>query len=67
MSATDSGITAELFLSGCPLCEEALDRAEELGISSVPAIALDGRLAACCEGGGVEETVLREAGLGTQG
>lgn len=41
----------------------ALDRAEESGISSVPAIALDGRLAACCEGG-VEETVLRDTGLG---
>lgn len=92
MSTTDSGITAEVFVSGCPLCEEALDlvnelagpedtiirhdlsesaealdRAEELEISSVPAIALDGRLAACCEGGGVEETVLREAGLGAQG
>lgn len=45
--------------------DEALERAEELGITSVPAVALDGRLAACCRSGeGIDASVLREAGLG---
>jgi len=36
-------------------------RAVEHGVRSVPAVIIDGRLADCCSGGGVEEDVLREA------
>jgi hypothetical protein len=57
----------------CPSCEVAvLDmkdpviavRANELGIKSVPAVAIDGKLAACCAGRGPDEAALRAAGLG---
>lgn len=40
------------------------DRARELGVRSVPAVAVDGRLAVCCAGRGPEESALRAAGLG---
>ena len=57
----------------CPSCEtEVLDmhqpdvaaRAEQLGISRVPAIVIDGKLAECCALGKVDEQVLRAAGVG---
>jgi len=59
--------------SACPSCEiQVLDmnaadvqrRAAELGIRSVPAVAVDGKLADCCAGRGVDLDVLRAAGLG---
>ena len=39
-------------------------RARDLGVRSIPAVAIDGRLAACCAGSGVDEETLRAAGLG---
>ena len=39
-------------------------RAEQLGISRVPAILIDGKLAECCSLGKVDEQVLRAAGVG---
>ena len=39
-------------------------RAKTLGIRSVPAVAIDGQLASCCAGRGVDEATLRAAGLG---
>ncbi len=39
-------------------------RAQTLGIRSVPAVAVDGKLAACCSGRGPEQTALRAAGIG---
>jgi hypothetical protein len=39
-------------------------RAKSLGIRSVPSVVIDGRLADCCSGRGVDEQVLRAAGLG---
>lgn len=39
-------------------------RAKTLGITSVPAVVIDGKLAACCSGRGIDEAVLRTAGLG---
>jgi len=77
----------EVFSSGCPVCNEAVDlinrlacdecevsvvdmhdtqvanRAKELGVQSVPAVVLDGKLAECCAGRGVNESSLRAAGL----
>jgi hypothetical protein len=38
--------------------------AKALGIRSVPAVVIDGALAECCTGRGVEEATLRAAGLG---
>jgi glutaredoxin 3 len=57
----------------CTSCEfELLDvrdpvvaaRAKSYGIRTVPAVAVDGRLAACCEGSGPDEASLRAAGIG---
>jgi glutaredoxin len=57
----------------CPSCEiTVLDindpdvsrRAKDLGIRSVPAIVIDGKLAECCSGRGPDEDTLRSAGLG---
>jgi hypothetical protein len=39
-------------------------RAKELGVRSVPTVVIDGRLAPCCSGRGVDIHVLKEAGLG---
>jgi thioredoxin-like negative regulator of GroEL len=41
--------------------EKTASHAAKLGIRSVPAVVIDGKLAGCCAGRGVEESVLREA------
>jgi hypothetical protein len=41
------------------------NRAKHFGIRSVPAVVIDGKLADCCTGRGVDEATLRAAGLGT--
>jgi hypothetical protein len=43
---------------------EVAERAKGLGIRSVPAVVIEGKLAACCAGRGVDVAVLRAAGLG---
>jgi len=57
----------------CPSCEvtvldmrnpDVAGRAKELGIRSVPAVVIDGRLADCCAGRGPDEETLSAAGLG---
>ncbi len=57
----------------CPSCEITVlnmndavvaDRAKQLGIRSVPAVVIDGKLADCCTGRGADEATLRAAGLG---
>ena len=57
----------------CPSCDvEVLDmreqpvaaRAEDYDIRVVPAVVVDGKLAACCTGAGPDEATLRAAGLG---
>ncbi len=59
--------------AACPSCEVVvLDmreqsvtaRARNLGVRSVPAVAIDGMLAGCCSESGPDESVLRAAGLG---
>ena len=39
-------------------------RAAQLGIRSVPAVLVDGKLAYCCDGRGPDEAALRSAGIG---
>lgn len=39
-------------------------RADCLGIRSLPAVVIDGKLAECCSGRGPDEAALRKAGLG---
>jgi len=57
----------------CPSCDvtvvdmqdiKGATRARELGVKSVPAVAVDGKLAGCCTDRGVDEGTLRVAGLG---
>lgn len=57
----------------CPSCDvQVLDmqeaeverRAKNLGVRSVPAVAIDGALAGCCAGRGPTEEALRAAGVG---
>lgn len=57
----------------CPSCEvEILDmtkpevakRAKGLGVSRVPAVAIDGQLVSCCAGTGPNRDDLAKAGLG---
>ena len=59
--------------SACPSCEITIndtrdpavaERARALGIRSLPAVVIDGRLAECCAGRGPDESTLRAAGLG---
>ena len=44
--------------------DKVAEYAKELGVSSVPAVAIDGAVADCCSGRGIDEGVLRAAGLG---
>ena len=57
----------------CPSCEvtvlsmkepEVAKRARALGVRSVPAVAVDGKLADCCTNRGPNEADLRAAGIG---
>jgi glutaredoxin 3 len=57
----------------CPSCEVTVldmknptvaSRAKHLGIRSVPAVVIDGKLADCCTRRGPDEATLRAAGLG---
>ncbi len=40
------------------------DRAKSLGVQSVPAVVIDGKLADCCQGRGINKDTLAAAGLG---
>ena len=42
-------------------------RAEDLGIQSVPAVVVDGDLLDCCANRGVSEEQLKKAGVGSPG
>ncbi len=57
----------------CPSCEvDVLDmqtddvaaKATQYGVRSVPAVVVDGQLAACCAGRGPDEASLRAVGIG---
>lgn len=57
----------------CSACEvsvldmkdpNVMARAKELGVRSIPAVAVNGVLASCCEGRSPDESELRAAGVG---
>lgn len=57
----------------CPSCEVTIldmkdpstaKRARALGIHSLPAVVIDGKLASCCEARGVSRGALEAAGVG---
>jgi glutaredoxin 3 len=56
----------------CPSCDvtvlhmkdqATMERARQLGVKFVPAVAIDGKLVGCCAGGGIDEKALQDAGL----
>lgn len=58
----------------CPSCEITVKdmhdpsvaaAARDLGVASVPAVVIDGRLADCCAAGGPDPETLKAAGIGT--
>lgn len=66
-------IVQQIRAIACPSCDvDVLDlnddataqRAVDLGIRSVPAVAVDGALATCCADRGVDEAALHAAGIG---
>lgn len=56
----------------CPDCEVTVhdlrqtggEQASRYGITRVPTVVVDGRIAGCCQGGGVDREQLRAAGVG---
>ncbi len=61
----------------CPSCEvvvhdlakgcesdDCREQARRYGVTTVPAVVVDGALAACCRGGGVDRDGLTAAGVG---
>jgi hypothetical protein len=44
--------------------EQIAERAKRLGIRAIPAVVVDGELAACCTEAGPTESALRAAGIG---
>lgn len=57
----------------CPSCDvQVLDmheadvaaKAKQYGITTVPAVAINGKLAGCCAGSGPDEAALRAEGVG---
>ena len=59
--------------NACEACEVTIldmndtniaDRAKQLGVRSVPAVVIAGKLSGCCAGRGPDETTLKAAGLG---
>lgn len=64
---------SEIEAHACRSCEiSVLDmrddrvvaRADRLGVRSLPAVVIDGKLADCCASRGIDLDVLRAAGLG---
>ena len=63
----------QVTTAACPSCDVSVvpmtdinqaARAKALGVQSLPAVVIDGKLASCCSGRGIDLAVLRGAGLG---
>ena len=54
----EAGSSSEVIVHNM-LDARSLARAEKLGIRSVPAVVIDGKLASCCTPGGVDPQVLK--------
>lgn len=70
-----AGTIKQIEALACASCEiEVLDlqeevvaeRATRLGLRSIPAVLINGALADCCSGRGVDMAILQAAGLGVQ-
>lgn len=49
-------------------CEDqaCINKAKEYGVQRIPAVAVDGKLLSCCQGGAVTKDALINAGIGQQ-
>ncbi len=71
-AACDETVAMVKRIAGSSCDVEVLDmhdqavaaKAKSYGVRTVPAIAIDGRLAACCTANGPDEASLRAAGVG---
>jgi len=67
----------EIKTLACPNCEvkvydlnkkcntnECVEKAEQYGVKSVPAVAINGKLVDCCSNRGIDYESLKRAGLG---
>ncbi len=70
---TCKAVIADVRSAACASCDVTVldmhstsvhQRAQALGITSVPAVVIDGQLADCCSQHGVDIDVLKSAGLG---
>ncbi|MCW8887017.1 MAG: glutaredoxin [Motiliproteus sp.] len=68
-----SDVIEEVKQMACSSCEiivvdmhedDVAKRAKALGIRSVPAVAVDGKVAACCTNRGIDKSALKAAGIG---
>ncbi len=63
-------LVEELVCSSCQVIvkdmsnDKVARQAKEIGITSVPAIVIDGQLADCCASSGIDIDVLKSAGVG---
>lgn len=66
-------VVVQVEEAACPSCDVRVldvnepavaETARRLGVTSVPAVAVDGELASCCRDGGPDMDTLRAAGLG---
>ncbi len=71
--AVCDGVVEQVKDMACPSCDITVldmhdqniaDRAKVLGIKSLPAVVIDGKLADCCANRGIDESVLKAAGVG---
>lgn len=69
-------VIEQVKAAACPSCDvqvvsmtdtRVTARAKALGVRSLPAVVIDGKLANCCASGGIDLDVLRSAGLGRAG
>lgn len=59
---------------GCDSCDievhnmndkTVAERAKSFGINAVPSIVIDGKIATCCQRGKIDESILRNCGIGS--
>lgn len=63
----------EIFIAGCPNCEvtifnlqkgEGRAEAGKYGVTRVPTVVVNGKIAVCCNSSKVDAAVLRSMGVG---
>lgn len=59
--------SCEVIILNVSSDKDALSRAKEHNVKSLPAVAINGKLAECCRNGGIDLNVLKSLGLGIAG